>query len=542
MIELRPYQAQIEQNAFSAWSQGAKNVLVQLSTGGGKTAILSHVAAQWSAPVAIMAHRNELVSQLSLALGKCGLTHDLIASDQTKSIVSKLHVAEFGRLFFQPGNPRKVVSVDTLIRRDVAQWASTVQLFVPDEAHHVLANNKWGKAAAAFSHPQCRGLFPTATPRRQDGKGLGRGSDGLADAMVLGPSAAWLMDRGYLCRYKVAAVDSHIEQFLGDVGASGDWSQATLKAASQQSAIVGDVVKSYQRFAPGKIGVTFVTDVETAAKVANAYNAAGIPAAVLTGETHPIVRRDLIRKLETRELLQTVAIDVISEGFDLPVIEVVTMARATASLAVFLQQFGRGMRPAPGKEFFQLIDHVGNFLRHGGGPDSPREWSLAARDKRATQAETKIRLCTNPECGQPFEAFRKTCPHCGTPVPSAPTRRDGPEWVDGDLSELHPDVLARLRGEVDRVDVGLEDYRQELIRKHAPHVGVLAGVKRHSERQQSQEILRVMMAYYGGAARAAGLTDAEIQRKFYLEYGLTVLEAQALGASEAAALAGRLRV
>jgi hypothetical protein len=63
---------------------------------------------------------------------------------------------------------------------------------VRDEGHHVLRDNEWGRASALS--PNARGLFPTATALRTDGRGLGRHLDGLTDRLVLAPSMRDLID------------------------------------------------------------------------------------------------------------------------------------------------------------------------------------------------------------------------------------------------------------------------------------------------------------------------------------------------------------
>ena len=129
-------------------------------------------------------------------------------------------------------------------------------LWVTDEGHHLVLDNKWDKATGMFAHPHVRGLLPTATPARADGRGLGRkehGGDGVADAMVRGPELRWLIDEGYLCDYRVIGANSHVEELLGAVGATGDWSTAQLRAASEASTIVGDAASTYARLNAGQI-------------------------------------------------------------------------------------------------------------------------------------------------------------------------------------------------------------------------------------------------------------------------------------------------
>ena len=560
-MALRPYQQQLVADVRAAWSNGAQNVLMQLSTGGGKTLCLADIIRHHEGASAAIAHRAELVSQLSQALAREGVYHNLICADDDKRVIAKMHAELFGRCYYAPGAPCAVVSVDTINRRDnLKDWERSVTLWVTDEGHHTTRTNKWGKAVARFTHANVRGLLPTATPRRADGLGLGRSTDGVADVMVQGPSGRWLMDEGYLTRYRVVAAESHIRDMLGDTTASGDWSTAQLRKAAVQSQIVGDIAPTYLANAAGRLGITFSTDVETAKEIATAYRQCGVPAEIITGETDDSIRRAVWRRFEAREILQVVAVDVISEGVDVPCLEVVTFARPTASLNVMLQQLGRLLRPmyAPGYDLETregrlaamaasgkgthglLIDHTGNFLRHGGGPDMPRAWSLDRREKRAaSRSETRVRLCLAPLCGMAYEAYRITCPHCGA-APPPPVRRDGPEWVEGDLHELDPALLERMRGDVARVDADVDDERRRLLAAHAPAVSISQHLRRHEARHRAQHGLREVMAAWGGYRSAEGLADREVARLFYERFGVDVLSAQALGVTEAEALMGRI--
>ncbi len=541
---LRPYQNDLAAAVRTEWAAGARNVVMRLDTGGGKTVILAHLIGSQAA--AVIAHRQELVGQLSLALARNGVRHDIIAPDAVRRAIARLHIDELGRSYYAPGAPCRVAGVDTLNNRreELKAWASTVTLVVVDEAHHVIAANKWGTAMTLFTNPACRGLFPTATPQRADGKGLGRHADGLADVMVQGPPMRWLIDNGHLTDYRMFCVENDMRLLESDIGASGDWSTAKLRAAARESHIVGDVVARYLEFAPGLLGVTFCPDVETAGEIQAQYVAQGVPAALLTGKTDGGVRRHTLKRYAKREIMQLVVVDIVSEGFDLPAIEVASLARKTASLATFMQQFGRALRPMPGKGAARIIDHVGNFLRHG-PPDRPRAWSLDRRERRSGGGSDAIpsRICLPwgpyPGCYQPYVRTLKACPYCSCPAPP-PVGRSSPEMVDGDLSELDPETLARLRGAVDVVNLPAEAYRATLAAKHMPEIGQLADVKRHHARQLEQVALRNAMDIWAGQRHAAGRTDSEIQREFWFTFGLDVLSALALGPTDAAALRGRI--
>jgi superfamily II DNA or RNA helicase len=381
--------------------------------------------------------------------------------------------------------------------------------------------------------PNARGLSVTATPIRADGKGLGRHADGVIDTMVSGPDMRWLIDEEFLSGYRIFAPPNNLHLETVPVTAGGDYSPELLRAEVHRSSIHGDVVDHYLRVTPGKLGVTFAVDIESATELAAAYRAAGVPAEVLTGKTPANIRYKLLAMFARGDVKQLCTVDIVSEGFDLPSVEVCSMARPTQSYGLFVQQFGRAIRPLEGKTTAYILDHVGNVLRHG-LPDAPRVWSLDRRERRSSSAgptTVPIRIC--PACTGAYERFRDACPYCGHRP--EPVGRSTPEQVDGNLAELTPEVLARLRGQI--------AHSEELrIPYNAPPEVEGALRKRHRERLAAQAALRDAMALYGGAQTAAGLTLSEAQRKFYLEFGVDVAHAQMLNATDATALMERMRI
>jgi len=547
---LRPYQQDIRDDIESRWL-GVANVLAVLPTGAGKTVLFSSILADETGASCAIAHRQELVSQISLALARNGVRHRIIGQDPVIRMIVRLHMEEVGANYVVPNAKCAVASVNTLTGKKFAEslkpWLPTVKLWVQDEAHHVLRDNQWGRAAAMF--PNARGLGVTATPLRADGNGLGRHADGLFDTMVIGPSMRDLITMGFLTEYRIFAPPSTFQRDQVAVSqTTGDFNLDQMRKAVASSSlvvhdekqIVGDIVQHYQRIAPGKLGVTFVPDIATAETVAEQFNAAGVPAMAVSSKTPDDERCKILRRFKSRELLQLVNCDLFGEGFDLPAIEVVSMGRPTESYGLYVQQFGRALRLLDGKDRAIIIDHVGNVMRHG-LPDAPREWSLDCRERRSSgksDAQT-IRACLNPECGAVYERFRDACPYCGTPVPP-PAERSRPEFVDGDLFELDPAILEQMRGAVARVDMTPEAYREQLARQGVPQIGIMANVKRHIERQETIGTLREAMAVWAGYERAAGLSDREIFRKFYIEHGHDWMTAQTLKRDEALGLAERV--
>ena len=528
MIQLRPFQQDVRDQAYAQWAMGFRNLLIVIPTGGGKTVVFSDVIAHNQGPCVAIAHRQELVTQISQALARNGVRHKIIGPASVARQCTTNHLVELRRNYIDPMSRVAVAGVDTLVRHDANDpWLRSVTLTVMDEAHHVLADNKWGTAMGMF--PNARGLGVTATPVRADGQGLGAHADGLMDTMIVGPGMRDLIGQGYLTEYRIFAPPSDLDLTSVPLSASGDFSPPKLAQAVHKSHIVGDVVSHYQRIAPGKLGVTFAVDVEAAGDMADAYRKAGVSAEVVSAKTPDALRASILRKFRAREVLQLVNVDLFGEGFDLPAIEVVSMARPTQSHGLFAQQFGRALRPLEGKDYAIIIDHVGNVHRHG-LPDAHRAWTLDRRERRAkndTQSVIPTRTC--PQCTSAYERIYTTCPYCG--FYAEPAGRGAPEYVDGDLSELTPEALAALRGAIDAPPAW------------HPDPIVAATLAKHSRlKHEAQLALREKMALYGGIRTAAGDTVSMAQRRFYLRHGVDVATAQTLNAREAQELMDRIEL
>lgn len=530
---LRDYQQTFKAGIYGAWQAGAINVLGTSPTGSGKTVVMGDVLKEMNVPACAIAHRQELVSQIALALNREEVPHAIIATAAVVRQIVMLETDTHGKSYFNARAPVRVAGVDTLIRRNASRdrWFGDVQLTIVDEGHHVLDGSKWDTAMRMF--PRARGLLLTAHAIRADGMGLGRHADGVVDALVIGPNCRELIQRGFLCDYRLIAPPTDIQFADIPVGSAGEFSMPKLSAATHKSStIVGDVVRHYQKWAGGKLGLTFAVDVEAARELAAAYRMAGVPAEIITADTPIHVRSQLMRKFRARQLLQLVSVETLGEGVDVPAVECISMARATMSFQWYAQMFGRGLRPSPGKERAIIIDHVQNYARHG-LPDVPQNYTLDRREKRS-RAKPSIPLttCLNPDCLQPYEAWLTACPWCNTkPTPAS---RAAPEYVDGDLTEIDPGVLAIMRGEIDRID-GAPQIPQGVDAR------VAGAIKRDwLERQTCQHVLRGAIALWAGWQKSLDRPDGESYRRFWHTFGIDVASACALGAREAKELWARI--
>ncbi|ATI16517.1 DNA helicase [Klebsiella phage vB_KpnM_KpV79] len=547
MLIMRPYQQDAIDNVYANWAVGKRFVVLVMPTGSGKASVLCEIArieAARGQRVLITAHRSELISQLSNTLARNELRHNIIAAHPTIKYSIRLHMEDHGRTYYDPSAKITVASVQSVKQSHIDELKAYKNklTIIGDEFHHYTRDSKtWGGVFTPLDEAGAQGLGLTATPCRADGKGLSRETDGYGDALVIGPGMRDLIEMGFLVDYKIYCPPSDLHLDKVKVSATtGDYAEKELKEEIGKSHIVGDIVQHWLKFTPGKRGVTFTVGVDMAEEVADAYRAKGVPAVAVSGRMKDSERIQALRDIASGKVLQIVNDSVLTEGTDVSSLEVVSFARPTQSYALFCQMFGRGTRTSPdtGKTHLTVIDAVSNVMRHG-LPDAPREWSLDRRERRTGKSEpSTVRVCT--ACAAVYERFRDTCPDCGEPVPK-PADRSGPIQVDGDLYELDQDVLTRMRNEVVGARETPEAMRDRLTAQHVPPAGVMANVKRQSERLEVLGRLDGLMATIAGYWRHDGMSDKEIFRKFFLTYHIDWLSAQGLKKDDALTLMEKIQ-
>lgn len=518
------------------------------------TVCMSSIIKQHKGYGVAMVHRGELVSQISITLARSGIVHSVAGSRATITAITAQHYALFGRSYVNQQSADWIVaSVDTVVSGK-GVWVDRFKrstLGIIDEGHHCLKDNKWGRCFSMLA-PDSKGWLPTATPRRSDGKGLGSHSDGIADVLVEGPDMRALIDQGYLTDYTVRVIDTN-DLDLSNVKttASGELSKVGVaKAVAKSRVIVGNVVEKYLQFAKGKLGVTFAATIEEGERLTAEFNAQGVPAVMLTGDTPTAERAREIASFSRREKLMLVNVDLFGEGFDLPAIEIVIMARPTASFILYTQQFGRALRLLIDPELMRqwdtftveerlahiaacdkpraiIHDHVGNFIRHGGPPDMPQQWTLDPVKKGASAPSDAVPMTACAGCYMPFEKFFKVCPFCAVPVPPpTPSQRTQPETVDGDIFEVSAEELAKLRAGV--VDVfALARIPHDL--QNTPTAARLTRI--NAEKITNHRELMDTISLWAG--RYIGEDNSVIARRFYHTFGVDVLTAAGMNARDA---------
>ena len=503
-----------------------RNVAYILPTGGGKTVIMAGYIAFANLPTCVIAHRSELVSQSSLALARLGIKHRVIAAKETSNDCIAWHISEGLENHVVERSPICVASVDTLVRRDLHNLFDKTMLLVMDECHHVLTNNKWGAAVRRFKYAKVLGL--TATFERADGMGLGVQGAGIFQHAIEGPSMLDLMEHKYLSDYNIMAPESHVRKVR--LATNGDFNHRDLVDATRNSTIIGDVVTTYSTHANGKAAVCFVPSLDIGDDQVRAFTKAGISAALVTGKTNPHLRRNLLKKFRAGTIKVLVNVDLFGEGVDIPMIEVVIMARMTASYPLYKQQFGRALRVWEGKSKGLIIDHVGNWMLHG-LPEQPRELMFHNR-KQAVGIPRKgenLRVCTS--CLKVYVKYLSTCPYCG--ISHKKVGRVTVVEAEGVLSMLEADVLNRIRMQIKSLSPSYPmgatpQIKHRLDALHEMRLKELANLK------------DAMRIWAHKCMNESGLNVEETQRKFFHDFGIDVLSAQTLRRQDAVELRRRI--
>ncbi|MCX5794926.1 MAG: DEAD/DEAH box helicase [Elusimicrobia bacterium] len=411
MVNLRGYQAGPlgVEGIRTAFNDGAQSVLYVSPTGSGKTVVFSYIAhnaAERRTRTCIVVHRDTLLRQASQALTFAGVPHGIIAPGHSPT-ADLVHVA----------------SVQTLVRRLTRH---EFDFLIIDEAHHAVAGS-WRKVLESYREARVLGV--TATPRRHDGRGLGD----VFQKMVVGPSTVELIELGYLVPPVVYAPSSRPDLSRLKVRGS-DYDKRELTQVMDKPVVTGDAVAHYRKICPGVPFVVFCVSIQHAEDVAADFNAAGISTAAISGRMRPDEVERALEGLADGRLLGVSSCDLISEGFDCPRVTAAISLRPTQSEALYIQQVGRALRPAPGKDRAIILDHAGNLWRHG-WPDDPRNWELTTgrgREKGDAGAGISVRQC--PSCYACHKPAL-SCPECGHVYV---TNGREVEQVAGELAQADP--------------------------------------------------------------------------------------------------------
>ena len=414
---LRDYQQEMLERLHVAWKT-CRGVMVQMPTGTGKTHVMAAVIREnMEHGVLIVAHRLELIGQISQTLDSFEVPHGVI-DRWTKDVEG-----------IARNNKVVVASIQTLSRRGNDSEVSQIlnaSLVIVDEAHHAVAKSyRW----MWEQWPKAKFLGLTATPCRLNQAGF----TDLFDTLLESYSIQTFIDRGWLSDFEYVSVtpdNMMVERIAGlkKRGVDGDYQTKEMATVMDAPESIEHLYNSYMQYAKGKKGIVYAISREHAQHIAAYYREHGVRCAVIDALTPAEERRSIVEaykkghtesteknislaeSAESAEIIKghagsvgennnaagdwvdvIVNVDIFSEGFDCPEVEFIQLARPTLSLSKFLQQVGRGMRKGKQKDYVIVLDQVGMYQTFG-LPTEDRDWNLMFQGKlsgRGQQGEER---------------------------------------------------------------------------------------------------------------------------------------------------------
>lgn len=378
-----------------------QGVLIQSPPGSGKSVMIAEVvkkAVEKSSHILFIVHRKELIQQITKTLLRhdVDLNHvDILSEKRAKNILNELT---------QPN------------------------IILTDETHHSRAKT-YTEIYEYF--PQALRLGFTATPWRSNGKGF----TDIYNEMVEGPSVEWLINNNRLADYDYKSIVMADTSKLKK-SSTGDYTKKSMDEAIPK-AIYGDIVGNYRKYANGQKTILYAHSVEASKEIAEAFQIQGINATHVDATTKPVEREQIMEDFRNGIIKVLCNVDLISEGFDVPNCTCVILARPTDSLVLFMQQAMRSMRYQPNKKAL-IIDHVGNYARHG-LPDTKHSWKayFKGSKKKKKASENEVGLTSCDECFAVYENTLSACPECGHENETE-KKESGLEKVNAELTDIKP--------------------------------------------------------------------------------------------------------
>lgn len=404
MLQLRDYQRAAIDALYEYWNtEGSGNGLIVLPTGAGKALVIAKIIEELlgnypSLRIANVTHSKTLVGQ------------------NFKEFIGLMPFAPAG--IYSAGLGRRDTHAQVLFCgiQSVAHKTAElgpIDLVLVDEAHAISRNSDtlYGKffAGVKSMNEDSRVAGTTATDYRMDSGSLTEGKDRLFDDVVYEIGLSELIEQGYLCRLSSKPVDVKID--LTGVGKrGGEFIAGQLEAASDKIEITQAAVSlAIARGADRKAWLFFCSGQDHSDHVRDEVRRQGITCESITSRVPLAEQARIIADFQAGRVRALASANMLTTGFNVPQVDLISMLRPTASAGLYVQICGRGTRNAPGKTDCLVLDHAGNIGRHGPvdmvKPKAPGSGS----------GEPPLKQC--PECEELIHISVMKCPCCGYDFP-----------------------------------------------------------------------------------------------------------------------------
>lgn len=408
MGERWPNQQRAFDGTLDAMSRGIKRLCITSPTGSGKTRCMTDLI-EWAVrnryPVALYTQRRMLYDQTCRVLDRLNIRYGKRASGHDPNLFLDVQLCmtqtELSRVYKQESrglHRAKLVLIDECHQ-------STSPAFQKIQNDHV------SSGAMTIGY--------TATPLDLCGY----------DELLVAGSMSECLRIGALVKPQTYAPDEPDLKHIKNYVVGRELTEQENVKSVMRPGVFARVLTAWKKHNPdAKPTLLFGPDVAGSLFFAQQFCNAGIKAAHIDGEqiwidgTFHTANEDA--RAQLADLSKSGVIKVVCnrfvlrEGIDWPWIEVGCFATVFGALTSFLQSGGRLLRAHPGKDKTLILDHGGNWHRHG-SLAVDRNWQLGMTNQRVV-GERAERLrehkeqepITCPECGK-VRAAGPTCPACG---------------------------------------------------------------------------------------------------------------------------------
>ena len=401
-IVLRPYQAKAIDAVYQHLRDRDDNPCVVLPTASGKTIVMATICRdaveKWNGRVLILAHVKELLQQTADTL-RC------VAPDLEIGVYSA------GLKSRDTRDPIIVAGIQSVYKR--ACELDAFDLAIVDESHMIPPDGegmyRQFLADARVVNPHIRVIGLTATPYRLKG-GLICKPDHFLNHVCYDVGVRELILQGYLCPLKSKAGKSRANLSSLHIR-SGEFIASEVEKAMDNHSLVQSACEEIVELTGDRNSVLiFASSVSHGRHIARAIGRfSGQECGFVCGETPGLERESLLQRFKAGELKYLTNVNVLTTGFDAPIIDCVVMLRPTNSPGLYYQMVGRGFRLHSGKTDCLVLDYGGNIVRHGPVDD------LKIKEPGQSGGEAPAKEC--PECQALMHAAYSTCPECGYEFP-----------------------------------------------------------------------------------------------------------------------------
>jgi len=348
-MQLRPYQDEALRAVRESYRGGHRRVLVVMPTGTGKTVLFAEIARLAKGPVLVLAHRHELVEQ---------------ARDKISAWCDDVVAVEMAdrRELTRPTSGRRpkitVASIQTMSRRLQKVPKDAFRIVVIDEAHHSTADSY----RRLIEHFEAYVLGVTATPDRSDRQCLGD----IFSAVAFEYDMVAAIHDGWLCPIRSFLVKTEAD-FSEVRKIAGELATRDVERILTKDPHLAEVAHPIIAERGDRQTIVFAASVAHAHALSRVLcRFAGDPsyAAALDGTDATDVRNVTVQRFRRGELKVLVNCALFTEGFDVPEIALVAIARPILSRPFYAQMVGRGTRVASGKKDLLILDFVPSNCRH----------------------------------------------------------------------------------------------------------------------------------------------------------------------------------